>query len=59
MQKTLKTPFALNLNADNKFYLNGAFKGFLWLRSDSSKVVLSLHEYLNINCIIISLRDSF
>ena len=59
MQQTLKTQFALNLNACNKFYLNRAFKGLSWLRSDSSKVVLILHVYLNTYCIIISLRDSF
>ena len=59
IQKTLKTQFALNLSAYNKFYLNRAFKGLLSLRSDSNKVVLFLHEYLNINCIIISVRDSF
>ena len=59
MQQILKTHFALNLNAYDKFYLNRSFKGLFWLRSDSRKVVLILHEYLNIYCIIISLRDSF
>ena len=59
IQQTLKTHFALNLSAYNKFYLNKAFNGLFWLQSDSSKVVLNLHEYLNIYCIIISLRDSF
>ena len=59
MQQTLKTYFALNPSAYNKFYLNQAFKGLFWLRSDSTKVVLILHEYLNIYFIIISLRDSF
>ena len=59
MQQTLKTHFALNLSAHNKFYLNRAFIGLFWLRSDSSKVVLILHEYWNIYCIIVSLTESF
>ena len=59
LQKTLKTYFALNLSAYNKFYLTRAFKGLYWLRCDSSKVVLILNEYLNMYCIIINLRDSF
>ena len=59
MQQTLKTPLAPKLSAENKFYLNRAFKGLFWLQSESSKVVLILHEYLNIYCIIISLMDSF
>ena len=57
--KTLELHFALNLSAYNKFYLNRAFKGLYWLRCDSSKIVLTLNEYLNIYCVIISLRDSF
>ena len=40
----LKTHFALNLSAYNKVYLNRAFKGPFWLRSDSSKVVLSSNK---------------
>ena len=59
MQQTLKNHFALNISAYNKFYLNRGFKGLLWLWSHSSRVVLILYEYFNINCIIISLRDSF
>ena len=59
LQQTLKTHFPLNLIAYNKFYLNRAFKGLYWLRCDSTKVVLILIEYLNIYCVIISLRDSF
>ena len=59
MQQSLKTHFALNLSAYNKFLLIGAFKGLFWLRNDKSKVVLILHEYTNINFITISLRDSF
>ena len=59
MKQTLKTHFALNLSAFNKFYPNRAFKGRFWLRSDSNKVVLMLHVCLNIYCIIISPRDSF
>ena len=59
MQQTLKTHFALNLSAYNKFYLNQAFKGLFWLRSDPRKVVLILNEYLNIYYVIIILRDSF
>ena len=59
MQQTLKTHFALNLNAYNKFYVNRCFKELFRLRSDSRKVVSILNEYLNIYCIIISLRDSF
>ena len=59
MQQTLKTHFALNLSAYNKFNLNRAFKGLFWLQSDSSKVVLIQQEYLNVYCSIISLRDSF
>ena len=59
LQHTLKTHFAVNLSAYNKFYLNRAFKGLYWLRCDSSKVVLFLNTYLKIYCVIISLRDSF
>ena len=44
------------LVADDHFSCS---EGFFWLRSDSSKVVLILNEYLNIYCIIITLRDSF
>ena len=58
-KQSLKTHFPLNLIAYNKFYLNRAFKGLYWLRCDSTKVVLILIEYLNIYCVIISLRDSF
>ena len=55
----LKTHFALNLSAYNKFYVNQAFKGLHWLRCDSSKVVLILNEYLSIYYVIISLSDLF
>ena len=58
MKQTLKTHFALNLNAYNKFYVNRSFKELFSLRSESRKVVLILHEYLNIYCVIRSLRDS-
>ena len=59
MQQTLKTHFAINLNAYNKFYVNLSFKGLFWLWSDSRTVVLILHEYLNIYCIIINLGTHF
>ena len=59
LQQTLKTHFALNLSANNMFYLNRAFNGLFWLRCDSSKVVLTLNEYLNIYCVIIILKDLF
>ena len=59
LEKTIKTQFALNVSTYDKFYLNVAFKVLFWLRTKSSKFVLILNEYLNINCIIISLRDSF
>ena len=59
IQHTLKNDVALNLSAHNKFHVNRAFKGLFRLRCDSSKVVLFLNKYLNIYCVIISLRDSF
>ena len=54
LKKTLKMHFALNLSADNKFYLNRAFKGLYWLPCGSSKVVYILNEYLNMSCVIVS-----
>ena len=59
LEQTLKRHFALNTSAYNKLYLNRAFKGFYWLRCDSSKVFFILNEYLNIHCVIICVRDSF
>ena len=59
MKQTLKTHFELNLSAYKKFYIIRASKWPFWLRSYSGKVVLILHEYLNIYYIIISLRNSF
>ena len=56
--KNHKTLFTLNVNTYNKFYLNLGVKVLFRLRSESSKVVLMPNEYLNIYCIIISLRDS-
>ena len=40
--------FAQKQSLCNKFCQNIAFQGLLWLRSDSSKVVLIPNEYLNI-----------
>ena len=59
LQHNLKTHFALNLSAYNKFYVNRASKGLCWLRWDPRKVVLILNEHLNKDYDIISLRDSF
>ena len=55
----LKIHFAQNLSAYDEFYPSRAFKGLFGLRSDTSKVVFILNKYLNIYCIIISLKDSF
>ena len=49
MQKTLKTHFAQNLGAYNKFYLNRAFNGFFWLWIDSAKLIwfyMSIQTYI-------------
>ena len=59
MKQTLKTHFELNLSAYKKFYINRASKWPFWLQSYSGKVVLILHEYLNIYYIIISIKNSF
>ena len=57
--KHLKISLRAKSSAYNKFYLNREFKGLYWLRCHSSKTILTLNEYLNIYCVIISLRDSF
>ena len=47
--------FSLNISADNKFFLNRAFKGLYQLPCHSSKVVFILNEYLNKYFFILSL----
>ena len=58
-QTNLKKFFAQKLSPFNSLCVNRDFKGLFLHRSDSSKVVLIPNEYLNIEYIIISLRNLF